>query len=136
MIAVCTTCHKLFETTQEDAYTPGVQCAPCYREERGLPPMPAPAPIDPDFEQAPNPDCPHCGGTGWVTVTDHVDYGSTTVAMEFDEPCACTYADAPQTAAERAEYEAAYTSPVRTPRDPDGARWMALGWDSRAGEWR
>ena len=30
MIATCSKCHQLFETTQEDAYTPGVMCAPCY----------------------------------------------------------------------------------------------------------
>lgn len=30
MIAVCTKCHELFETTQEDAYTPGVVCPVCY----------------------------------------------------------------------------------------------------------
>lgn len=30
MIATCSKCHKLFETTQEEAYTPGVLCAPCY----------------------------------------------------------------------------------------------------------
>lgn len=30
MIATCSKCGKLFETTQEDAYTPGVTCAPCY----------------------------------------------------------------------------------------------------------
>ena len=33
MIAVCTKCHTLFETTTEEAYTPGVLCVPCYRAE-------------------------------------------------------------------------------------------------------
>ena len=29
MLAVCNRCHNLFRTTMEDAYTPGVICAPC-----------------------------------------------------------------------------------------------------------
>ena len=44
MIATCSKCQQLFETTQEDAYTPGVMCAPCYREVHGLPTLPAVAP--------------------------------------------------------------------------------------------
>ena len=32
MIAVCSNCHNLFETTTEDAYTPGVLCVKCYRQ--------------------------------------------------------------------------------------------------------
>ena len=41
MIATCRTCGRLFDTTQEDAYTPGgTQCPPCHWRERGEP-MPA-----------------------------------------------------------------------------------------------
>lgn len=32
MIAVCTKCSKMFETNEEDACTPGVVCAECWRE--------------------------------------------------------------------------------------------------------
>lgn len=31
--------------------------------------------------------CETCGGTGFVTVYDLVDYGSSTVQMPSDEPC-------------------------------------------------
>ena len=33
MIGVCSTCRKMFETTLEDAYTPGVTCAACYASD-------------------------------------------------------------------------------------------------------
>lgn len=35
MIGVCTKCGEMFETTEEDANTPGVLCAKCYHAERG-----------------------------------------------------------------------------------------------------
>jgi hypothetical protein len=44
--------------------------------------------------------------------------------------------DEPATEEERREYEAAYAWPAQTQRDPDGARWMAMGWDGHAGVWR
>lgn len=31
MIGVCSKCSTMFETTTEDAYTPGVLCPTCYR---------------------------------------------------------------------------------------------------------
>lgn len=31
MIALCRDCNKLFEASEEDAYTPGVQCPECWR---------------------------------------------------------------------------------------------------------
>ena len=34
MIAVCTKCHKAFDATQEEAYTPGVLCVSCYHAEK------------------------------------------------------------------------------------------------------
>jgi len=43
--------------------------------------------------------------------------------------------DEPQTEEELLAWEEAYTSRP-APRDPDGARWMALGWDARREEWR
>ena len=36
MIATCNTCSSMFETTYEDACTPGVQCAPCYLKSQLL----------------------------------------------------------------------------------------------------
>jgi hypothetical protein len=81
MIAVCTTCHKMFTTTTEDAYTPGVLCPACYLAN--LDPEPSLSNTDPF--------CQKCNGTGWVTVTDSVDYGSTSVSMESEEPCECRY---------------------------------------------
>ena len=33
MIACCSKCGKLFETTQEEAYTPGVLCVSCYKAQ-------------------------------------------------------------------------------------------------------
>lgn len=33
MIGLCSKCHTLFETTVEDAYTPGVLCYTCYNAE-------------------------------------------------------------------------------------------------------
>ena len=33
MIATCSTCRKMFETSNEDAYTPGVTCAACYASD-------------------------------------------------------------------------------------------------------
>jgi len=37
VIGVCTKCGKAFETTTEDAYTPGVLCVECYRAEHNAP---------------------------------------------------------------------------------------------------
>ena len=34
MIATCTQCSQMFETTEEDACTPGVLCVRCYRREQ------------------------------------------------------------------------------------------------------
>lgn len=34
MIGKCGKCGELFETTTEDAHTPGTQCPTCYRRER------------------------------------------------------------------------------------------------------
>ena len=34
MIAVCTKCSTMFETTTEDAYTPGVLCPSCYKADK------------------------------------------------------------------------------------------------------
>ena len=98
------------------------------RDELRTHPADLPQTDDGDWEQMPDPDCPHCGGTGWVTVTDSVDYGSTTVQMPSDEPARCTYIT------DAADYAEAY-GPCRAPADPDGARWMAMGWDAWSGEW-
>jgi hypothetical protein len=34
MIACCSKCTALFETTEEDACTPDTLCPPCFRRER------------------------------------------------------------------------------------------------------
>lgn len=48
MIGCCTKCSKLFDTTEEDACTPGVLCVECYRAARA----------EPDYT------CRICGGSG------------------------------------------------------------------------
>lgn len=41
MIASCKTCHRMFDTTAEDACHPdGTECPRCYRKARGMPPHP------------------------------------------------------------------------------------------------
>lgn len=40
MIAVCTTCGKMFETTEEEACTPGVECPSCYVRYKPVEPEP------------------------------------------------------------------------------------------------
>jgi len=40
--------------------------------------------------------CNGCNGTGLVTYTDYVPYGSTTVAMETADYCLCTETSCPQ----------------------------------------
>jgi hypothetical protein len=42
MIATCATCRKMFETSEEDACTPGTLCPACYREKH------SPAPASPE----------------------------------------------------------------------------------------
>lgn len=34
MIAVCTACHQMYETTTEDAYSPDRMCADCYKQQK------------------------------------------------------------------------------------------------------
>jgi predicted nucleic acid-binding Zn-ribbon protein len=66
MIATCTNCGDLFETTGEDAFTPGVLCRDCFLDgiEQGWASLATEARREREAEQAQadRPDPPPAGG--------------------------------------------------------------------------
>lgn len=63
MIATCTKCSKLFESTEEDASTPGTLCPSCHRQKAV---MPVQAALEP-FTRPPC-SCDWCESTAHATL--------------------------------------------------------------------